>query len=106
MANRQRGSRPDRRTGSVNRSPTAGRSSSVRVRTTPGVPMIYTEPEIRRWPHLAEEDPELEAVSEAAPEPALHYIRCALSYQNQLLSDIKALLERMAAAAEGSQEKG
>ncbi len=31
-----------------------------------------------------------------APEPALHYIRCALSYQNQLLADIKSLLERQA----------
>lgn len=29
------------------------------------------------------------------PEPALHYIRCALSYQNQLLSEIKTLLQQM-----------
>jgi hypothetical protein len=29
------------------------------------------------------------------PEPTLHYIRCALSYQNQLLADIKTLLEQM-----------
>ncbi len=28
----------------------------------------------------------------ADPDPALHYIRCALSYQNQLLADIKTLL--------------
>ena len=28
--------------------------------------------------------------------PTLHYIRCALSYQNQLLADIKALLEQLA----------
>ena len=27
----------------------------------------------------------------------LHYIRCALSYQNQTLADIKALLEQIAA---------
>ena len=28
----------------------------------------------------------------------MHYIRCALSYQNQLLADIKALLEQLASA--------
>jgi len=28
----------------------------------------------------------------------MHYIRCALSYQNQLLADIKVLLEQLAAA--------
>lgn len=31
-----------------------------------------------------------------APDPTLHYIRCALSYQNQLLADIKALLQQLA----------
>jgi len=43
-----------------------------------------------------------------APEPALHYIRCALSYQNQLLADIKALLERLEAktAEETEREAG
>jgi len=41
-----------------------------------------------------------------APEPALHYIRCALSYQNQLLADIKALLERLEAAASAAAETG
>ena len=29
--------------------------------------------------------------------PTLHYIRCALSYQNQLLADIKSLLQQLAA---------
>ena len=28
-------------------------------------------------------------------DPALHYIRCALSYQNQLLADIKTLLQQL-----------
>ena len=64
--------------------------------------MIYTEPEIRRWPHLVEEDFEPEAASEVPTEPALHYIRCALSYQNQLLADIKALLEQLALDAGSS----
>lgn len=58
----------------------------------PGTP-AYMEPEVRRWPH-----PLGDASAAPAPEPALHYIRCALSYQNQLLADIKALLERMEAA--------
>lgn len=87
MANRQHG-RP--------RSPAGGRSiravpvsrSPSRETAPPGTP-IYTEPEVRRWPHPLE-DPA------PAPEPALHYIRCALSYQNQLLADIKSLLERQA----------
>lgn len=90
MANRQygRGRTPaagrPARTVSVTRSP--GREAAP-----PGTP-IYTEPEVRRWPHPLE-DPA------PAPEPAMHYIRCALSYQNQLLADIKALLEQLAAAA-------
>lgn len=86
MANRQHG-RPGR--------PAGGRST----RTVPvsrssgreGTP-IYTEPEVRRWPHPLEDPPP------PAQEPAMHYIRCALSYQNQLLADIKALLEQLAAA--------
>lgn len=117
MANRQRGGRSPAGSGS----PAGGRSpAGSRVRRTvpvsrrnasggwspasaqeswtpsqPGTP-IYTEPEVRRWPHPLED----EALSSApAPEPALHYIRCALSYQNQLLADIKALLEQLAAAA-------
>ena len=79
MANRQHGR--------------AGRSSSrqaVPVSRRPGTPS-YTEPEVRRWPH-----PQEDSAPSPAPEPALHYIRCALSYQNQLLADIKALLEQVA----------
>jgi len=41
-----------------------------------------------------------------APEPALHYIRCALSYQNQLLADIKAILERLEARTSAAAETG
>lgn len=29
------------------------------------------------------------------PDPSLQYIRCALSYQNQLLAEIRSLLEQM-----------
>lgn len=91
MANRQHGR---------GRTPAGGRTartvpvsrSTVRAGETapPGTP-IYTEPEVRRWPHPVE-DPA------PPPEPAMHYIRCALSYQNQLLADIKALLEQLASA--------
>jgi hypothetical protein len=49
------------------------------------------EPPVRRWPHpVGCQDPPL------PPEPTLHYIRCALSYQNQLLSEIKTLLQQLA----------
>ena len=37
-------------------------------------------------------------------DPALHFIHCALSYQNELLADIKALLEQIAAGREESEE--
>ena len=102
----------------VSRSPAVGRFSGegrVVPQTRPGTPG-YIEPEVRRWPHPVEDET---LSSTPGPEPALHYIRCALSYQNQLLADIKVLLEQMAidraAAAEVSptgdstavdQEKG
>ncbi len=73
----------------ANRSGGRGRPSrAVRPAGTPA----YTEPEVRRWPHPVEGGGRA-----AAPEPAMHYIRCALSYQNQLLADIKVLLEQLAA---------
>ncbi len=50
------------------------------------------EPVMRRWPHPVEGT---ELVSRT--DPTLHYIHCALSYQNQLLADIKTLLQQLAA---------
>lgn len=95
MANRQRGRSPSggrtARTVPVSRAP--GREA-----VPPGTP-IYTEPEVRRWPHPLED-----GGSSPAPEPAMHYIRCALSYQNQLLADIKALLEQLAAAPPAAEK--
>ena len=89
MPNRQHG-RPARP--AAGRSPAGGRTArTIPVSRVPGTPS-YTEPEVRRWPHPLEE-----TAPSPAPEPALHYIRCALSYQNQLLADIKALLEQLAA---------
>lgn len=96
MANRQhgRGRTPAggraARSVPVSRSP--GRSAEA---PRPGTP-IYTEPEVRRWPHPTE-------APAPPPEPAMHYIRCALSYQNQLLADIKALLERAALSAPAAE---
>nr|WP_325179827.1 hypothetical protein [uncultured Oscillibacter sp.] len=96
MANRQHGR---------GRAPAGGRTartvpvsrSTVRAGETapPGTP-IYTEPEVRRWPHPVE-DPA------PPPEPAMHYIRCALSYQNQLLADIKTLLEQLSTATPAAE---
>lgn len=47
------------------------------------------EPAMRRWPHPV-------VTTSPQEDATLHYIYCALSYQNQLLADIKVLLERMA----------
>ena len=48
-------------------------------------------PPVRRWPHPVEG---ISASRQA--EPTLRYICCALSYQNQTLADIKALLQQLA----------
>ena len=58
----------------------------------PPLPVAETaaEPVMRRWPHPITG---VESVQQA--DPTLHYIRCALSYQNQLLADIKALLQQV-----------
>ena len=45
---------------------------------------------MRRWPH-----PVSGVEPARAADPMLHYIRCALSYQNQQLADIKALLQQL-----------
>jgi len=67
-------------------------------RPGPGSTPAFAEPEVRRWPHP------VDGVSPADIRPAasvgqtdvsLYYIHCALSYQNQLLSEIKSLLEQL-----------
>ena len=55
-------------------------------------PTTVSEPVMRRWPH-----PIQPSTPTLPPDPMLHYIRCALSYQNELLSEIKALLEEISA---------
>ena len=52
----------------------------------------FSEPEVRRWPH-----PVKGVDSASSPDAALHYIHCALSYQNQLLADILSILEQLTA---------
>ena len=53
-----------------------------------------SEPAMRRWPHPVDGTEPMQC-----PDPSLQYIRCALSYQNQLLAEIRSLLEQMAASA-------
>ncbi|MDO4314583.1 MAG: hypothetical protein Q4C45_02320 [Oscillospiraceae bacterium] len=72
----------------------------------PGTP-TFTEPEVRRWPHPVDGAPPIRQALYGQPTDALlHYIQCSLSYQNQLLADIKALLQQMASdSASDSEEK-
>ena len=66
-----------------------------RGRGRQGGPGSPREPEVRRWPHpVAGAERPLPASAREA-DAALYYIHCALSYQNQLLADIKALLEQV-----------
>ena len=55
------------------------------------------EPEMRRWRHPVDPD----TVSNQA---STHYIHCALAYQNQLLAEIKTILEQI--ALQSGPEKG
>ena len=83
-----------------------GRGRQVRSTVQSGTP-AFTEPEVRRWPHPVD-GTEVTRQSGAAgqTEPSLYYIHCALSYQNQLLAEIKALLEQLATdTAQTKEEK-
>lgn len=48
------------------------------------------DPPVRRWPHPVTG---VEPLPKA--DPGMHYLRCVLSYQNQLLAEIKTLLEEI-----------
>ena len=51
--------------------------------------LLPPEPEMRRWRHPVD--------ANTASDPAsAHYIHCALAYQNQLLAEIKTILEQIA----------
>ena len=64
-------------------------------------PAACPEPEVRRWPHPTHCTPEPEVPDLPA---ALHYIHCSLSYQNQLLSEIRTLLECLSPDCRTEQE--
>lgn len=68
---------------------------------TPPTP-ITSEPPVHRWPHPLNE-PAWQPEAAWRTDPTLHYIRCALSYQNQLLADIKALLEQLVTEEEDTE---
>ncbi|MDY5611926.1 hypothetical protein [Dysosmobacter sp.] len=64
------------------------------------------EPEVRRWPHPVGGAERSLPASARETDAALYYIHCALSYQNQLLADIKVLLEQLSVdLAQSPEEK-
>lgn len=73
--------------------------AAVPVPLVSGVPTT-PEPPVRRWPHPVDG---MEPIQQA--DPALHFIHCALSYQNEMLADIKALLEQIAAGGKETEEE-
>lgn len=80
----------------ANRSCANRRQQQVRTVAARQSTAPFTEPAVRRWPHPVDGTEPL-----PSGDPALHYIRCALSYQNQLLAEIKALLETIACREAG-----
>ncbi|MEG0780408.1 MAG: hypothetical protein RRY95_02425 [Oscillospiraceae bacterium] len=82
----------------------ANRGHSQCRRTNPPIPMLpplprfpCAEPTMHRYPHPL---PDTASAPTALPDPMLHYIRCALSYQTELLGEIKTLLEELSATCD------
>lgn len=71
-----------------------------------GLP-IFTEPEVHRWPHPVDggSPPACSPVPGGQTDPALTYLHCALSHQNQLLMEIRSLLEHLAADSPRESEE-
>ena len=69
----------------------------------PCEPPSRPEPEMRRWPHPVVS--ETQSLSTQDLPAVLHYIHCALSYQNQLLSEIRVLLESLIPEGTSAQER-
>lgn len=67
---------------------------TISAQPAAGLPAV-SEPPVRRWPHPVDGTSSGQLPASAQTDSTLHYIRCALSYQNQLLADIKALLEQL-----------
>lgn len=59
----------------------------------------YRDPPVHRWPHPIEC-----SCKPPAEDPTFHYIRCALSYQNQILAEIKSLLETIVEKDSGTAD--
>lgn len=76
-----------------------GRCRPVRITTAPPLTSVASEPPVRRWPHPVEP-----AAVTRQGDPSLHYIRCALSYQNQLLAEIKTLLDQIVEEQSGAKQ--
>lgn len=52
-----------------------------------------TDPPMKCWPHPI---PTCQTpLSGRGDESTAHYVRCSLAYQNQLLADIKSLLQQL-----------
>lgn len=68
----------------------ANRSNRRRTESTAVPVTAICEPEVHRWSH-----PIPQPSAPVSTETTLQYIHCALSYQNELLSEIKTLLEMM-----------
>ena len=82
----------------ANRSCGRSQQSSPAAAGQNGTP-AFPEPEVRRWPHPVHgAEPPCQSTPQQT-DTALRYIHCALSYQNQLLADIKAILEKLPADA-------
>lgn len=62
-----------------------GKSPAKQPTEEPGRPAVQSEPQMRRWQHPVEEE----------ESPAWQYLCQAAAYQNQLLSEIKVLLEKL-----------
>ena len=77
------------------------RCRPVVVTSASPLSVVSSEPAMRRWPHPVE--PACAANRQC--DPSLRYIRCALSYQNQLLTEIKALLEQLVEAQTAAGEE-
>lgn len=85
------------------------RSCGRQIRSNPvrkPSPPAFSEPEVHRWPHPVEgaagAPSSVRQPSIRSSDSALYYIHCALSYQNQLLAEIKTLLEGLAEGASGT----
>lgn len=84
-----------------------GQAASARQTGRRAGTPAFTEPEVRRWPHpvTGAEVPPSPGPAPGQVDAALYYIHCALSYQNQLLADITALLEQLVADSAAPSEE-